>query len=159
MSLCDDYIFFEESGSSSEQSWLSQEKRFLKVINEFSLLLGITHWKGQGLSFNQNWISFTKECFVRNLIEISPMVPEKSWKMRQVNDYNDRQHKSESPSWTFDSGELKITEGGEFFKKQISTLRPNLSITTSNQYTSYMCSGPRFIPHKMPPLSSKIERP
>ena len=49
MSLCDNYISFEESGSSSEQSWLSQEKRFLKVVNEFSLaLLGITHWKRAG---------------------------------------------------------------------------------------------------------------
>ena len=48
MSLCDNYISFEESGSSSEQSLLSQENRFLKAVNEFSLLLGITHWKRAG---------------------------------------------------------------------------------------------------------------
>ena len=34
-------------------------------------------WKGQGSSFEQTWIPFTKRCFVLSLVEIGPLVLQK----------------------------------------------------------------------------------
>ena len=39
-----------------------------------------------GPLFKQSWISFTRECFVPNLVEIGPVVLEKKMKMRKVHD-------------------------------------------------------------------------
>ena len=52
--------------------------RFLYFINVyFHYFILSSHGKGQGPSFEQTWITFTKGCFVPSLVEIGSVVLEK----------------------------------------------------------------------------------
>ena len=87
-------------------------RRFFYVVNvffAFSKLFPLC--KGQGPSFEQNWIPITQLCFVSSLVEIGPVVLEKKMKMWKVHNQQDRQTMdnrwSEKLTWAFSSGELK----------------------------------------------------
>ena len=89
-------------------------------------------WRGQGPSFEQNWIPFTQRWFVPSLVEIDPVVLEKKSKIgkvyrrtdRQTDGQTDRQttneRRSEKLTWAFSSGELKKLYS-EWYMKLIST--------------------------------------
>ena len=93
------------------------EKKILKLrqcffaISLLSLLV-----KGRGPSFEQNWISFTQECFVPSLVEMWPSGCGEKMIMWKVYGQKDRlttdDRRSKKFTEAFSSGELnKINEG------------------------------------------------
>ena len=54
-------------------------KKILKFANDFLLFRYYLPWKGCDPSFEQNWITFTQECFVSLLVEVGPGVLEKMY--------------------------------------------------------------------------------
>ena len=61
-----------------------------------------------GPLFKQSWISFTRELFVPNLVEIGPVVLEKKMKMRKVHDNSNDNDDNNNDNDDNISGELKM---------------------------------------------------
>ena len=56
---------------------------------KFHTFVIISPWKRAALHFKKSWIPFTQECFVPSVVEIGPVVLEKTMKMWKVYNNND----------------------------------------------------------------------
>ena len=61
-----------EIGSVVLERKIFEFRQIILAISKLSSL-----WRGQGPSFEQNWIPFTEECFVPSLVKIGLVVLEK----------------------------------------------------------------------------------